>query len=524
MLTKKILYGKEAREKLLAGVDKHANAVKITLGAKGRNVIVAKNYRMPFATKDGFSVSREIFLEDEFENVGSMILKEATQKTVDQAGDGTTTSAVLAQFIIHEGVRAIDAGANPSELKTGIEKAVKKVVEQIAKQAIKITTAEQILQVATIAANNDEEIGKIVAEAIGKIGNDGLVSIGETLGLHTTVKVVEGMKIDKGYISPHFITHPNRMICELENPYILISEKKITIVKDIMPVLELSAKSGRPLLILADDFEGEALATMVVNKMQGKIKCCAVKLPSFGDARKEFVADIVSITGATVVSPERGKLILADVKSEHLGTAQKITVDKDSTIIVGNENRKEAVDARVAEMREQLASTTEQDTIDFISVRLAKLTGGIAVIHVGGSTDIEIREKKDRVDDAIRATQSALQEGIVAGGGICLYNCKTDCESIGEGIILGAMYMPLTQIVLNSGILISEIAEPIMKQKSKTYGYNALTGEYGDMFEMGIIDSAKVVRCALENAASVAVGILMSECVMVEEKLPLNAQ
>lgn len=519
MLTKKVLYGKEAREKLIAGIDKHANAVKITLGAKGRNVIIAKNYRMPYATKDGVSISKEIFLEDEFENVGSMILKEAAQKSADQAGDGTTTATVLAQYIIHEGISKIDSGANPAEIKVCMEKAVKSVVEQIAQQAVKITTSEQILQVATIAANNDSAIGEIVAEAIGKIGNDGIVSIGETLGLHTTVKVVEGMKIDKGYISPHFITHPNKMICELENPYILISEKKITIVKDIMPVLELCAKSGRPLLILADDFEGEALATMVVNKMQGKIKCCAVKLPSFGDARKEFIADIVSITGATVISPERGKLILPDVRHEHLGTAQKITVDKDSTIIVGNDDRKDAVSNRVLEMKEQLASTDEIDMQNFITARIAKLTGGIAVIHVGGSTDIEIREKKDRVDDAIRATQSALQEGIVAGGGIALLKCNCDCP-----IIQSSLSQPFNQIISNAGLDSTEIAKPILISKKPTFGYNALTNEYGDMLEMGIIDSAKVVRCALENASSVAIGILMSDCVMVEEKMKENGQ
>lgn len=528
MLPKTILFNTEARAKLKAGIDKVADAVKVTLGPKGRNVIIKKQYREPFATKDGVTVAEEVILKDEVENTGAEIIRGVARKSATDAGDGTTTATVLAQYIINEGLEAINAGANPIELKEDIEAAVKAVVAEIKKVAIPITTEGEILQVATIAANGDTVIGELINQAVKQVGKDGIITISPSNSINTKIVLSQGMKIDRGFASGAFINNPNKRTCEFDNPLILIYEKRINSVKDIMPVLEMTAKNGRPLVIFAEAFDDTALATICINTAQQKIRACAIHLPGHSDFRKEILADMAAVTGAIIVSPERDKLKLQDVRMEHLGTLEKITVDKDTTLMVGPEIQKAAIEERAEQLRSQVLNAEGNfELMQHLNERIAKLTGGIAVIHVGGTTDIEIREKKDRVDDAIRATQSALQEGIVAGGGFCLLRAvdtlldevdtllgEVEC-SRGESIIWNAGKVPLRQICINAGLNGSVDS----LNSSPTYGYNVRTKVWGDMFEMGVIDAAKVVRCALENAASVAVMILTSECMLVEEKI-----
>lgn len=528
-----ILYNSEARLKLKAGVDKIANAVKVTLGAKGRNVIIKQNYRNPYATKDGVTVARNVFLKDELENVGAEIMKEAASKTAHDAGDGTTTSTILAQAIINAGMVAIDNGANPVELKAGIESAVACVVAQIAEMAIPVVDDTQVLQVATIAGNNDPEIGQLVATAISKAGRDGLVSIAPPTawgGGKSSVVLAEGLKIDRGYISGAFINNPNKRTCEFDNPLVLLYEKQIMSVKDIFPILEKVVQTGRPVVIIADSFAPGVEGSLTISNVQNKIRCCAIHLPGERELRKEYLLDLAAITGATILGPERQTFKLADTKLENLGTVSRIVADKDSTLIVGAPESADPVEQRIEELRNQELIADTPELKQHLHERIAKLTGGVAVIHVGGTTDIEIRERRDRVDDAIRATQAAILEGVVAGGGICLNwlsQPKPNCiggHGIGYNILMTSLMSPFEQIIINAGLTPVNIRQHMspLSQASPSldsFGYNILTNQYGNMYEMGIIDAAKVVRCALENAASVAIMILMSECMLVEESV-----
>lgn len=525
MLSKSILYNKDAREKLKAGVDKLANAVKVTLGAKGRNVIIDKNWREPYATKDGVTVAEEIFLEDPQENVGAQILRGAARKTAIDAGDGTTTATILAQQIINRGMDAIDTGANPIEIKNGIEAAVKQVVAAIKEQAIPVTTEEQILQVATIAGNNDPEIGALVADAIKQVGRDGIITINPANSTKTTTTISTGLKFSPGFASPHFINNPGKRTCEWRDPYILICEKKITSVKDIMPILEAVLKTGKPIVLMADSFDDTVMGSLVINWKEKKFPFCAVHLPGQGDLRKEYLLDLEAVTGATIMGPERQTFKLDRTEIHHLGTVSKITIDQNSTTLIGNDDRKEAIEARVAQLKLQVADADNQQLKDHLNERIAKLTTGIAVVNVGGTTDIEIRERRDRIDDSIRATQSALAEGVVPGGGACLIHIYSAFDRInahvGESVLYRSLMAPFEQGLLNAGIVDPrQIYVNIIAKEDTKWGYNVLTEDFGDMFFMGIIDPAKVVRCALENAASVAIMILNSECLLVEEKAP----
>lgn len=524
MLSKSISYNRDAREKLLAGINKLADAVKVTLGAKGRNVIIDKNYRAPFSTKDGVTVANEIFLPDREENVGAQILREAASKTAVDAGDGTTTATILAQQICNLGISAINNGANPTALKSDMEAAVKRIVQGIKLAARPITTDAEILQVATIAGNNDPEIGALVAAAVDKVGRDGIISINPSNGTQSTITVSTGLKFDRGFASGAFMNNLNKRTCEFNDPYIFVSEKKIVSVKDIMPILEQVMKTGRPLVIMADSFDDLVLGTLAVNNVQKKMRLCAIHLPGQADLRKEYLLDLEAITGATILGPERQTFKIDKAELKHLGTVAKITVDKDFTTLIGTDERKEAINLRVGQLRAQSAETDNPQLIAHLNERIAKLTTGIAVINVGGATDIEIRERKDRVDDAIRATQSALAEGIVAGGGICLLSISNNMaiEPVEQGaeIVFQAIRQPFLQGIINAGEDNGKIEVAVMEEHKDNYGYNVMTGEYGDMFEMGIVDAARVVRCALENAASVAIAILMTECLLVEEKAP----
>jgi chaperonin GroEL len=525
-MAKEIRFNLEARDSLKKGVDALANAVKVTLGPKGRNVIIDKKFGAPAITKDGVSVAKEIELQDPVENMGAQLLKEVASKTADQAGDGTTTATVLAQAIITAGLKNVAAGANPMDLKRGIDKAVTTVVEHLKKQSKKVgEDNEKIEQVATISANNDNSIGKLIAEAMKKVKKEGVITVEEAKGTETTVEVVEGMQFDRGYISAYFVTNADKMEAVLENPYVLIYDKKISNMKELLPILEKTVQTGKPLLIIAEDVDGEALSTLVVNKIRGALKVCAVKAPGFGDRRKAMLEDIAILTGGTLVSEERGfKLENADLS--YLGRAEKISVDKDNTTIVGGAGKKADITARVNQIKAQIETTTSDYDKEKLQERLAKLAGGVAVLYVGAATEVEMKEKKDRVDDALHATRAAVEEGIVAGGGVAyiraiesLEKLKGDNEDENTGIhiIKRAIEEPLRQIVSNAGGEGSVIIQKVKEGKSD-FGYNARTDKFENMMAAGVIDPTKVTRVALENAASIASMFLTTECVLSEIK------
>ena len=525
-MAKEIKFDIKAREELKKGVDELANAVKVTLGPKGRNVIVDKKFGAPHITKDGVTVAKAVELEDEFQNMGAQLVKEVASKTGDDAGDGTTTATVLAQAIINVGLKNVAAGANPIDLKRGIDKAVAKVVEGIKAQAQEVDDdLAKIENVARVSANNDAEIGKLIADAMGKVKKEGVITIEEAKGTDTTVKVVEGMQFDRGYISPYFVTNTEKMECEMDNPYILLYDKKISALKDMLPVLEAVAQSGRTLLIIAEDVDSEALATLVVNRLRGSLKICSVKAPGFGDRRKEMLEDIAILTHGVVISEDKGlKLDMATV--DELGSAEKVTVDKENTTIVNGNGDKELIAERVAQIKAQIEKTTSDYDREKLQERLAKLAGGVAVLYVGAPSEVEMKEKKDRVDDALSATRAAVAEGIVPGGGVAYMRCvaalenfhgDNDDENTGIQIVKRAIEEPLRQIVANAGLEGAIIVQNVKDGKGD-YGYNARTGKYENFFESGVIDPAKVTRVALENAASIAGMFLTTECVIAEKK------
>ena len=524
-MSKQIFFEIDARNKMKRGVDTLANAVKVTLGPKGRNVVIEKKFGAPAVTKDGVTVAKEIELEDPIENIGAQMVKEVASKTADIAGDGTTTATVLAQSIIGEGLKNVAAGANPMDLKRGIDKAVIAVVEHLKKQSQSVgDNNEKIEQVASISANNDANIGKLIAEAMTKVGKEGVITVEEAKGTDTTVEVVEGMQFDRGYISPYFVTNSEKMEAELQNPYILIYDKKISSMKDILHILEKVAQGGRPLLIIAEDLDGEALATLVVNKLRGTLKVAAVKAPGFGDRRKEMLQDIAVLTKGTVISEEQGyKLENADLT--YLGEASSVTIDKDNTTVVGGKGEKKDITARVNQIKAQIESTTSDYDKEKLQERLAKLSGGVAVLYVGAATEVEMKEKKDRVDDALHATRAAVEEGIVPGGGVAyiraiesLDDLKgiNDDETTGVQIVRRAVEEPLRQIVVNSGIEGSIVVQKIKEGKGD-FGFNARTEVYENLFAAGVIDPTKVARIALENAASIAGMLLTTECVISDK-------
>ena len=524
-MAKQIFFEIEARNKMKKGVDTLANAVKVTLGPKGRNVVIEKKFGAPQITKDGVTVAKEIELEDTIENMGAQMVKEVASKTADIAGDGTTTATVLAQSIISEGLRNVAAGANPMDLKRGIDKAVTAVVDHLKKQSVTVgNNNDKIQQVASISANNDESIGKLIAEAMTKVGKEGVITVEEAKGTDTTVEVVEGMQFDRGYVSPYFVTNSEKMEADLENPYILIYDKKISTMKDILHILEKVAQSGRPLLIISEDLEGEALATLVVNKLRGTLKVAAVKAPGFGDRRKEMLQDLAVLTKGTVISEDQGyKLEGVDLTS--LGQASAVTIDKDNTTIVGGKGDKKEITARVNQIKAQIESTTSDYDKEKLQERLAKLSGGVAVLYVGAATEVEMKEKKDRVDDALHATRAAVEEGIVPGGGVAYIRAiesleklkgENDDETTGIQIVKRAVEEPLRQIVINSGIEGSIVVQKI-KEGKKDFGFNARTEVYENLLAAGVIDPTKVTRIALENAASIAGMLLTTECVVSDK-------
>jgi chaperonin GroEL len=525
-MAKNIKFDIEARDGLKRGVDALANAVKVTLGPKGRNVIISKSFGAPSVTKDGVTVAKEIELENPLENMGAQMVKEVASRTNDLAGDGTTTATVLAQAIVKEGLKNVAAGANPMDLKRGIDKAVIAIVEDLNKQAKKVgDSSEKIKQIASISANNDEVVGDLIAKAFGKVGKEGVITVEEAKGTDTYVDVVEGMQFDRGFLSPYFVTNSEKMEVELDSPYILLFDKKISSMKDLMPVLEPVAQTGKPLLIIAEDVDGEALATLVVNKLRGALKIAAVKAPGFGDRRKAMLEDIAILTGGTVISEERG-FTLENTTIDMLGTAEKITIDKDNTTVVNGFGDADMIKTRVGQIKAQIESTTSDYDKEKLQERLAKLAGGVAVLYVGAASEVEMKEKKDRVDDALNATRAAVEEGIVAGGGVALVRAKGVLESIttdnldevtGIKIIARAIEEPLRTIVSNAGGEGSVVVSKVMEGK-KDFGYNAKTDEYVDMLKAGIIDPKKVTRIALENAASVAGMILTTECALVDIK------
>ncbi|OJV54636.1 MAG: chaperonin GroL [Bacteroidetes bacterium 43-16] len=530
-MAKQIFFDIEARNKMKKGVDILADAVKVTLGPKGRNVVIEKKFGAPSVTKDGVTVAKEIELEDAVENMGAQMVREVASKTADQAGDGTTTATVLAQAIIAEGLKNVAAGANPMDLKRGIDKAVVAIVDNLKKQAQKVgNDNKKIEQVGTISANNDNVIGKLIAEAMEKVGNEGVITVEESKNTDTTVSVVEGMQFDRGYLNPYFVTNTEKMQVEMSNPYILIFDKKISMMKDVLGLLEKVVQSGRPLLIIAEDVEGEALSTLVVNKLRGNLKIAAVKAPGFGDRRKEMLQDIAVLTGGTVISEEQGyKLENADMS--YLGQAETITVDKDNTTIVGGKGKKADITARVNQIKSQLAVSTSDYDKEKMQERLAKLAGGVAVLYVGATTEVEMKEKKDRVDDALHATRAAVEEGIVPGGGTAyiraieaLDKVKTENndEITGVQIVRAALEAPLRTIVANAGLEGSVIVQEIKKGKGD-YGFNARTEQYEKLLAAGVIDPAKVSRVALENAASIAGMLLTTECVIADKPEPKSA-
>ncbi|MDO5570037.1 MAG: chaperonin GroEL [Bacteroidales bacterium] len=524
-MSKIIKFNTDARDLLKEGVDELANAVKVTLGPKGRNVIIEKKFGAPHITKDGVSVAKEIELEDPFKNMGAQLVKEVASKTGDDAGDGTTTATVLAQSIVNVGLKNVTAGANPMDLKRGIDKAVDLVVENLAQQAVEVgDDYTKIENVARISANNDAEIGTLIAEAMKKVKKEGVITVEEAKGTETYVDVVEGMQFDRGYISPYFVTDTEKMECEMENPYILIYDKKISNLKEMLPILEATVQSGRPLLIIAEDVDSEALATLVVNRLRGSLKICAVKAPGFGDRRKEMLQDIAILTGGVVISEETG-LKLDATTVEMLGRAEKITVNKDTTIIVNGAGDKAAIEQRVRQIKSQIESSTSDYDKEKLQERLAKLAGGVAVLYVGAASEVEMKEKKDRVDDALSATRAAIAEGIVPGGGVAyiraipaLEDVKGDNEdeTTGIEIVKRAIEEPMRQIVDNAGKEGAVIVQKVKEGKGD-FGYNARTDEYQNFFEAGVIDPAKVTRVALENAASIAGMFLTTECVIAEK-------
>ena len=524
-MAKQLFFDIEARNKMKKGVDTLANAVKVTLGPKGRNVVLEKKFGAPSITKDGVTVAKEIELEDPIENMGAQMVKEVASKTADIAGDGTTTATVLAQAIIGEGLKNVAAGANPMDLKRGIDKAVEKVVANLSAQSQTIgNDSRKIEQVASISANNDSNIGKLIAQAFAKVGKEGVITVEEAKGTDTTVEVVEGMQFDRGYISPYFVTNSEKMEAELQNPYILIYDKKISAMKDILHILEKVAQGGRPLLIIAEDLEGEALATLVVNKLRGTIKVAAVKAPGFGDRRKEMLQDIAILTKGIVISEEQGyKLEAADLS--YLGSAASVTIDKDNTTVVGGKGKKEDITARVNQIKAQIETTTSDYDKEKLQERLAKLAGGVAVLYIGAATEMEMKEKKDRVDDALHATRAAVEEGIVPGGGIAYIRAiesleklkgANEDETTGIAIVKRAIEEPLRQIVVNSGIEGSIVVQKVKEGKAD-FGFNARTEVYENLLKAGVIDPTKVTRIALENAASIAGMLLTTECVIADK-------
>jgi chaperonin GroEL len=525
-MAKDIKFDIEARDGLKRGVDALANAVKVTLGPKGRNVIISKSFGAPNVTKDGVSVAKEVELEDELENMGAQMVKEVASKTNDLAGDGTTTATVLAQAIVKEGLKNVAAGANPMDLKRGIDKAVSAIVTDLNKQSKEVgNSSEKIKQVAAISANNDNTIGDLISTAFGKVGKEGVITVEEAKGMDTYVDVVEGMQFDRGYLSPYFVTDADKMIADLENPYILLFDKKISNLQEILPILEPVAQSSRPLLIIAEDVDGQALATLVVNKLRGGLKIAAVKAPGFGDRRKAMLEDIAILTGGTVISEERG-FTLENATLDLLGTAETVTIDKDNTTIVNGSGNADNIKARVSQIKAQIETTTSDYDKEKLQERLAKLAGGVAVLYVGAASEVEMKEKKDRVDDALHATRAAVEEGIVAGGGVALVRAKKVLEKIttdnldettGVQIVNKAIESPLRTIVENAGGEGSVVINKVLEGK-KDFGYDAKSDQYVDMLEAGIIDPKKVTRVALENAASVAGMILTTECALVDIK------
>jgi chaperonin GroEL len=525
-MAKDIKFDIEARDGLKRGVDALANAVKVTLGPKGRNVIIGKSFGGPNVTKDGVTVAKEIELKDPLENMGAQMVKEVASKTNDLAGDGTTTATVLAQAIVKEGLKNVAAGANPMDLKRGIDKAVEAIVADLGKQAQVVgSDSEKIKQIASISANHDEVIGELIATAFGKVGKEGVITVEEAKGTDTYVDVVEGMQFDRGYLSPYFVTNPEKMNVELENPYILLYDKKVSSLKELLPVLEPVAQSGKPLLIIAEDVDGEALSTLVVNKLRGALKIAAVKAPGFGDRRKAMLEDIAILTGGTVIAEESG-YTLENATLEMLGTAEKVTIDKDNTTIVNGAGNADLIKNRVNQIKGQMETTTSDYDKEKLQERLAKLAGGVAVLYVGAASEVEMKEKKDRVDDALHATRAAVEEGIVAGGGVALLRAKSSLsfikadnadEATGIQIISRAVESPLRTIVENAGLEGSVVVAKV-SEGAGNFGYNAKTDEYVDMLKAGIIDPKKVTRVALENAASVAGMILTTECALVEIK------
>jgi chaperonin GroEL len=525
-MAKEILFNIEARDQLKKGVDALANAVKVTLGPKGRNVIIEKKFGAPHITKDGVTVAKEIELTDAYQNTGAQLVKEVASKTGDDAGDGTTTATVLAQAIIAEGLKNVTAGASPMDIKRGIDKAVAKVVDSIKHQAEKVgDNYDKIEQVATVSANNDPVIGKLIADAMRKVSKDGVITIEEAKGTDTTIGVVEGMQFDRGYLSAYFVTNTEKMECEMEKPYILIYDKKISNLKDFLPILEPAVQSGRPLLVIAEDVDSEALTTLVVNRLRSQLKICAVKAPGFGDRRKEMLEDIAVLTGGVVISEEKG-LKLEQATIEMLGTADKVTVSKDNTTIVNGAGAKENIKERCDQIKAQIAATKSDYDREKLQERLAKLSGGVAVLYVGAASEVEMKEKKDRVDDALRATRAAIEEGIVAGGGVAYIRAiesldglkgENDDETTGIAIIKRAIEEPLRQIVANAGKEGAVVVQKVSEGKGD-FGYNARTDVYENMHAAGVVDPAKVTRVALENAASIAGMLLTTECVIVEKK------
>ncbi|MEQ1953295.1 chaperonin GroEL [Mesorhizobium sp. CN2-181] len=523
MAAKDVKFSRDARERMLHGVNILADAVKVTLGPKGRNVVIDKSFGAPRITKDGVTVAKEIELADKFENMGAQMVREVASKTNDIAGDGTTTATVLAQSIVQEGHKAVAAGMNPMDLKRGIDLAVTEVVGLLGKAAKKIKTSEEVAQVGTISANGDESVGKMIAEAMQKVGNEGVITVEEAKTAETELEVVEGMQFDRGYLSPYFVTNPDKMVADLEDAYILLHEKKLSNLQAMLPVLEAVVQTSKPLLIISEDVEGEALATLVVNKLRGGLKIAAVKAPGFGDRRKAMLEDIAILSGGQVISEDLG-IKLENVGLNMLGRAKKVSISKENTTIVDGAGKKAEIQGRVAQIKQQIEETTSDYDKEKLQERLAKLAGGVAVIRVGGATEVEVKEKKDRVDDALNATRAAVEEGIVAGGGVALLRASANLKATGVNsdqaagiaIVRRALQSPARQIAANAGAEASIVAGKILENKGATFGYNAQTGEYGDMIGMGIVDPVKVVRTALQDAASVA-GLLVTTEAMIAE-------
>jgi chaperonin GroEL len=525
MAAKDVRFSQDARDRMLRGVDILADAVKVTLGPKGRNVVLEKSFGAPRVTKDGVTVAKEIELEDKFENMGAQMLREVASKTSDVAGDGTTTATVLAQAIVREGAKAVAAGANPMDLKRGVELAVHAVVEQLKTKSKKVTNNEEIAQVGTVSANGDKEVGKMIAKAMEKVGKEGVITVEEAKSLETELNVVEGMEFDRGYISPYFITDANKMVAELEDPYLLIYEKKLSTLQPLLPLLEAIVQSGKPLLIIAEEVEGEALATLVVNKLRGGLKVAAVKAPGFGDRRKAMLEDIATLTAGTMVSEDLG-IKLENVKLDMLGRAKRVHVEKENTTIIDGAGKKKDIEGRIQQIKTQIEETTSDYDKEKLQERLAKLSGGVAVIKVGGSTEVEVKERKDRVEDALHATRAAVEEGVVPGGGVALLRAAKALEELkaenedqktGINVVRKALSWPARLIAMNAGEDGSVVVGKILDRATYSFGYNAQSGEYGDLTSQGVIDPAKVVRCALQDASSIA-GLLITTEAMVAER------